>query len=298
MTSILHLFLEVVEGSGVIGRSFWLEAGDICRIGSDPKCEFAFSASAVAPTTATLLFDGKKTTLYAGPEVSIGGRKPEPVEELGCGDSFRIGEFRIQLRLYPFSLKDCTGSPLRELIRWMTPSTGNFYAIYDAARDARVLELLRVGSLKNLSLFDGELRKRMADAAPYLVEIPRDGPALELLIRASWGKGWASFLCTEMSFDAVRSQLRRLLMVRLPNNTLAYFRYFDPAVLQSLLQGSSLKEWREFYGEIRAFIVETNSESKSAIRFSLSAEGTRIETHELQQINLLGESNPARCGDR
>jgi len=201
---------------------------------------------------------------------------------LQCGDAFSVGPFRIQLRQFPATSTAVTASPLGKLIDWMRQRPGNLYAIYDAARDGVVLDLLNAAKLKHLSLFDGDARDRMADAAPYLVEIPKDSLALELLVRASWGQGWASFLVSEAAFAEVRAQLRRSLIAQLPTGETAFFRFFDPAVLQAFLRGSNPKEWSEFAGPITEFIVEQREGPAIAVRLRVAT--ATIETYRLEEI--------------
>jgi hypothetical protein len=265
----MYLFLEVVEG-GMAGRSVWLEPGDVCRYGSDTSNELVLPGKDIPSKAGTLLFTG------------AGAKLIQANQELQCGEAFSVGPFRIQLRQYPASPADGAPSPLGGLIDWMSGRPGNLYAIYDAARDGAVLDLLNAAKLKQLSLFDGDSRDRMADAAPYLVEIPKDSPALELLVRASWGKGWATFLASEAAFADVRAQLRRSLIAQLPTGETAFFRFFDPAVLQAFLRGSNPQEWLEFAGPITEFIVEQREGPAIAVRLRVPT--ATIETYRLEEI--------------
>jgi hypothetical protein len=284
----MHLFLEIVEGgsqaNALVGRSIWLEPGDLCRFGSGGSNELVLPADGgVAAKAGTIVYDGKVAWLYDAAEART----------LRCGDSFRVGAFKIRLRQYP-PTGEQSDSPLGALTGWMRKLHGTgLYAIFDAARDPQVLDLLKAASgLKRLSLFDGDLRERMVDAAPYLVEIPKDSAELELLIRGSWGKGWATFLAAgTMTFDAMRAQLRRSLMVELQGGQKAYFRFFDPAVLQTFLAGSTPKEWAAFAGGIKEFIVEGRDNPGDAVR--LIGHGNRIEVHPIEQ--LAGKKETQAC---
>jgi len=265
----MYLFLEVV-GGGMAGRSVWLEPGDVCRYGSDASNELVLRGKDIPSKAGTLLFTGA-------------GAKLIPAnQELQCGEAFSVGPFQIQLRQFPPTSTAAMPSPISRLIEWMRQRPGNLYAIYDAARDGAVLDLLNAAKLKHLSLFDGDARDRMADAAPYLVEIPKDSPALELLVRASWGQGWASFLVSEAAFAEVRAQLRRSLIAQLPTGETAFFRFFDPAVLQAFLRGSNAREWAEFAGPITEFIVEQREGPAIAVRLRVPT--AAIETCRLEEI--------------
>lgn len=275
----------------MIGRSFWLRPGDICRIGSDPDNELPLLDLGVRAKAGTLLASGNGASLLAAAGVMIGDRPAGPIEILKSGDAFSCGPFKVLLRGYPDAHKAMV-SPLGSLISWMRKVRGNLYAIFDAARDPLILELLKDAACRQLSLFDGDTRVRMADAAPYLVEIPKESPVLELLIRAGWGRGWASFLASDVDFMAVRAQLRRSLMVKMPDGEVGYFRYFDPSILQAFLPASNAKEVQDFSGGITEFIVEQNEGPDVALRFYLPRnpqEKRRIEIHPLVEI---GEGSP------
>jgi len=289
----MHLFLEIVEGPGMVGRSTWLQSGDLCRFGSAPHNDLQLLDSGVAAKAGTLVFSSARATLFASHGVSIRGRAVGPAEALRLDDSFKAGPFTIQLRAYPAPLiaAACT-TPLGALIAWMRKVQGNLYGVLDAARSPLVLTLIKQSGLRHLSLFDGDLRVRMADTAPYLVAIPIDSPACELLVRASWGRGWATFLASRLEFFETRSQLRRSLIAKLPSGENSYFRFFDPAVLQAFLPSMTAKELAEFCGGISEFIVEQREWPDLALRFYVpvaSKEQKRIEIHPLTEI---GEGDP------
>jgi len=284
----MQLFLEVIEGASMIGRSVWLRPGDICRFGSDPDNELPLLDLSIRAKAGTLLASGMGASLISPAGVTIRDLIAGPVETLKDGDTFACGPFKVLLRGYS-SAPSVIASPMGALISWMSRVRGSLYAIFDAARDPLVLELLKEAACHQLSLFDGDTRVRMADAAPYLVQIPQNSPALELLVRASWGKGWASFLASELDFMAVRAQLRRSLMAQLPTGEIGYLRFFDPSILQTFLPASNAKEVREFSAGITEFIVEQNEGPDQALRFYLPEnprEQRRIEIHLLAEIGV------------
>jgi len=263
----MQLFLEIVENASKSGRSYWLQQGDICRFGSDSTNELVLEDA--EPKAGTIVYEPAGGKLYRP-----GGAN----EALPCGA--RIGA--IQVREYPPSTLKSPG-PISALIDWMRRLEGTLYAIFDAARDPQILKLLEAAQLKQLSLFDGDLRARMTDSAPYLVEIPKETAALELLVRASWGRGWASYLTCAKPFMEVRAHLRRSLMVELPSGQKAYFRFFDPAILQTFLRGSTAKEWHAFAGPITNFIAEQREGPAVAVHMYFQ-DGPKVETLRLVDL--------------
>ncbi len=125
------------------------------------------------------------------------------------------------------------------------------YAIMDAARDDRILELLRQSVERYQSLYEGVQGEPMATVAPYLVgPFRQDSRLLERLVMEGWGKRWGIFLTSRESFREVRRHFRRFLMVELEESgERVYFRFYDPWVLGVFLPACSERQRGEFCGQ-------------------------------------------------
>ncbi|WP_170319779.1 DUF4123 domain-containing protein [Polyangium spumosum] len=133
------------------------------------------------------------------------------------------------------------------------------YAILDGARDKRIATLRRTLGERVESLYDGEQGRDLAPFGPFLVELQPGSKAIGALVDAGWGLSWMVFLNTPSLFDELRRHLRRFLVVRMPDQRIAYFRYYDPRVLRSFLPSCTQEELQDFMGPIRAFLVESAS---------------------------------------
>lgn len=60
------------------------------------------------------------------------------------------------------------------------------FALLDAARDRRILELCRESVEEHRSLYDGLEGEKLAEAAPYLVAFEPGSRLLEALVREGW----------------------------------------------------------------------------------------------------------------
>lgn len=144
------------------------------------------------------------------------------------------------------------------------------FALLDAARDRRVLELLRGSVEEHRSLYDGVKGEALAEVAPYLVSLPREGTLLERLVREGWGKSWGVYLTSRRPFAEVRRHFRRILMVdieeegRRPERV--YFRFYDPRVLRGFLPMCTPRQAPEMFGEIVGYLLE--GEQADVLRFS------------------------------
>lgn len=129
------------------------------------------------------------------------------------------------------------------------------FAVLDAARDPRVLPLLReLGGHR--SLHDGEEAEELADVAPYLIELPPGRPHLERVVAEGWGRAWGIFLTSGASAELVRSHLQALLYARTEDGAARYLRFYDPRVLRAFVPVCTPPELAEVFGPIERFIVE------------------------------------------
>ena len=147
------------------------------------------------------------------------------------------------------------------------------FALLDAARDKRVLEVLRGSVEEYQSLYDGVDGEAMAEVAPYLVGLPRDGKLLERLVREGWGESWGVFLTNRGAFKEVRRHFRRILMVDVEEAGArpqrVYFRFYDPRVLRDFLPVCSVQQGPEMFGRCGCFVLE--GERGEVLRFGANA---------------------------
>ncbi len=143
---------------------------------------------------------------------------------------------------------------------------GPLFAVLDAARDDRILEIVRESVEEYRSLYEGIQGEALADVAPYLVALPRAARLLGRLVEEGWGKRWGIYLVSERPFDEVRTHLRRFLMVvNEADEKRLYFRYYDPCTLRVFLPSTTARQAAELFGPILAFFTE--GQSGEVLRF-------------------------------
>ncbi len=131
------------------------------------------------------------------------------------------------------------------------------FAVLDAARGPRVLEVLRESVEPYRSLYEGIKGEALAEWAPHLARVPRGSRLLEQLVLEGWGRRWGIYLACRRPFDEVRTQLRRVLMVgNEQSGQPMYFRFYDPRILRVTLPTCSTRQKQQLFGEIEAFLVE------------------------------------------
>jgi len=132
------------------------------------------------------------------------------------------------------------------------------FAILDAARDDRILELARQSVEAHQSLYEGVQGEPLATVAPYLVGPFRaSSKLLSRLVTEGWGKRWGIYLTSREPFKEVRRHFRRFLIVEMEDTEEPlYFRYYDPWVLRVFLPTCSERQRAEFKQAIELLAYE------------------------------------------
>ncbi len=112
------------------------------------------------------------------------------------------------------------------------------YAVLDAARDERILVLLRESVEPHRSLYEGEEGEPFEDVAPYIVgPFAPDSRLLERLCVEGWSKRWGIYCTSREPVREVRRHFRRFLMVEVEDTReRVYFRFYDPDVLRGFAE--------------------------------------------------------------
>ena len=142
-----------------------------------------------------------------------------------------------------------------------TAKTARLFAVLDAARTRRIPELLRESVERYRSLYEGIQGDKLAHAAPYLVRLPAGSRLLEDLVFEGWGKRWGIYLTSSRPFAEVRRHLRRFLMIDLEDKyedktARAYFRYYDPSVMELFWETFTVRQRQTFMREHQSMIFE------------------------------------------
>ena len=155
------------------------------------------------------------------------------------------------------------------------------YAVLDAARDERVLELCRESVDETRSLYEGAKGDALADVAPYLVGFAEGSGLLERLTHDGWGKSFGIFIESRASFKALRRHLRRFLIVEEEaTGQRLYFRSYDPRVLREFLPLATVRQADEIFADvIDRFLVESADGELTTFAAPAQAQWTQDAAH-------------------
>jgi hypothetical protein len=269
--------LEIRSGPSA-GRKVSVEPGHSARIGRSALADIVFSndthMSGVhyvveCDEKGCLLrdLDSSNGTLVNGARVSSA--------LLNQGDTVVAGEtaFFVKIEvdgaeaLAPDVTVPVAATPQERLLAMLRGEFQPVYALLDAACEPSVLKVLFESKEEYASLFEGVAGAQLANFAPYLVRLPKESPLLETLVQKAWGKNWGVFLTSPQQLQDLRSHFRQFLMVKMPDGTQAYFRFYDPRVLRVYLPTCLPQDAEQFFGGVKYYLSE-DEKPDVLLRFS------------------------------
>ncbi|MBI1791635.1 MAG: DUF4123 domain-containing protein [Acidobacteria bacterium] len=260
--------MKPVEG-GLGSRPITLEmeAGKTCRVGRSPRADVAVPDD---PALSSLHFviecdarGCRLRDLRSSNGTFVNGKRTAEAR-LRDGDRIRAGSTDFVVRM----------AAARDLIEVLRGQEQPLYALLDAARDPRVLELLRERDDEHQSLYEGEESEALAEAAPYLVRLPKRSRLLEALVKECWGKSWGVYLTSAAPFAEVRKHFRHFLMVKTEDGKDYYFRFYDPRVLRVFLPVCTKEEVEQFFVTFLGLVPNRLSTTCWGVR----TQGARVNT--------------------
>lgn len=128
---------------------------------------------------------------------------------------------------------------------------GALCAILDACDEPRVpVKVAELGQ-NAAPLYQGKAQDGLSAIAPYLVRV--DPAMLAWIAESLWTDPWGVFAVSDAPLDALRTHLRRFLLVDAPDGEQWYFRFYDPRVLTKFLSTSDAAQLADFFGPVTSF---------------------------------------------
>ncbi len=273
-----RLIVEVRWGK-LAGTKLVLRSGQKARVGRSPRADLALEHDGrMSLDHFDLSWDGARARLLnlcprAG--TLLHGARIDGDAEIAHGGWVQAGDthFMVYVEGKTPPARDAhgAGSVAAEIeeqrrhaaeraLAAMRPvaSDERLYAVLDAARDDRVLEICRQHVEPHRSLFDGAKGEALEEVAPYLAGPMRaDSRLLESLVLEGWGKRWGIWCTSDEPFGELRRHFRRFLMVELePSGKKVFFRFYDPAVMQAVWRTSSPPQRAQLFGRARSLHLE------------------------------------------
>ncbi len=123
---------------------------------------------------------------------------------------------------------------------------GELHVVLDACDEPRVPAKVRELGDDALPLYQGESQERLWAVAPYLARA--DAALVDWLTQAMWTEPWGIFIVTNVGIAALRTHLRRFLLVDGPTGEPWYFRFYDPRVMAKFLTTCDAPQLADIFG--------------------------------------------------
>ncbi len=168
-------------------------------------------------------------------------------EALASGDVVQCGRTQVRVEWETERAEAAGGvgegserDPRAEALATLRVLPGRLYAVLDAAKDPEVLQLLRRSGYRYECLYTGWAREVYGEAAPYLVQLRRNGRLLEQLLAYQQGV----FLLSEEPMVKLARGLRRCLLVVHPEYSIVIARWYCGSACAAFVStevGSAIK---------------------------------------------------------
>jgi Domain of unknown function (DUF4123) len=129
------------------------------------------------------------------------------------------------------------------------------YAVVDAARDEMLYPLVMAAS-DQACLFGGKIAEPLDRAAPYLVDLKAQEPLFRAWRDEGRGMSWGIMCRSNVPLKQLRRHFKRFLVARLPDGTVAQFRFYDPRVFGRYLPTCTPEELALWFDGVSAYLVE------------------------------------------
>lgn len=259
--------VEVRSGQ-LLGAKAILLPGEALRIGRTEKAHLIVPRDAqMSGLHCEITWDGERCHIRdegSATGTLVGGERIDREADIPHGSWIVAGETSFSV-YFEAHTPPRDAAPLAPEIARSAPAAlealqrevGRLFAVVDAARDERILELLRESVDDHRSLYEGVKGEALADVAPYLVSFRRGSGLLQRLIEEGWGRSWGIFLVSQSSMKNVRRQFRRFLLVE-EDETFArlYFRFYDPRVMREVMPIATTRQKDTLFDGLDAYLLE------------------------------------------
>ena len=148
----------------------------------------------------------------------------------------------------------------------------NVYLLLDAARSPKIYEYVTALSSGCTCLYAGESKDRLADVAPYLIQVDPMGDVFQWFVSEGWGDSWGLIVTSAAPLEDLYKHFRKFLIVEDEEGKRLYFRFYDPRVIGVFLKTCTPEETQEFFGPISRFIFErSNAQGQTICRGPVGA---------------------------
>ncbi|MEZ5748852.1 MAG: DUF4123 domain-containing protein [Caenibius sp.] len=106
-----------------------------------------------------------------------------------------------------------------------------------------------------------ESARSLAGVAPWLVRIATDEALLATWQEHGRGRNWGVMLLSSLSLAELQRHFRKFLQAKLPDGTIALFRFYDPRVFRAYITAATPAERASLFQGIVQYAVEREDDA-------------------------------------
>ncbi len=150
------------------------------------------------------------------------------------------------------------------------PANSQLYGVIDSAASESIFEHLEHESAASeaMCIYDGQAAIKFAHVAPYLFKLHPHSALTAHWFNQGWDKHWGIVLASSMDIKTVKIHLKKFIQIDTPQG-LAYWRFYDPRVLNQLLPLMTPAQAGAFMGveqqTIYAVYTHQNQSAKQSV---------------------------------
>ena len=135
----------------------------------------------------------------------------------------------------------------------------DIYAVLDGAVVKQLPDYLEERDSPFACLFRGETDPLVLTRAPYLVRLTPGDEIFSWILEEGWGRNWGMFVTVpaDTDFDKVIDHFRQFVQVRLPDQRIVFFRFYDPRVVRPFLPSCDAGQAGELFAVPSAWMCES-----------------------------------------
>ncbi len=153
---------------------------------------------------------------------------------------------------------DQAQSNLQTLLSVRSPKNTPIYGVIDSAADESLYDRLMLEPAKSqvTCLFEAAPAIRYRDVAPYIFMLNLDSPLTLAWLVEGWRQHWGIWLSTTQPINLLKAHLKKFLFVQTARKEKAYFRFYDPRVMNQIMLIMTPEQRGKFFGLDHKFVPE------------------------------------------
>ena len=140
-----------------------------------------------------------------------------------------------------------------------------WFALVDTAQDDALHGLVKQ-SKQHECLFSGDVPHALAAASPYLVRADRRDALMTEWQKRGRPGNWGIFCDSTLKLDDLKRHFKKFLNAKLPDGTVALFRFYDPRVFNTYICACTPEEREPWFKGVSQYLVEADDQVRHTYR--------------------------------